>query len=104
MCNGELDVGNGFVKLSVGDHQVLDGGIFLNGCVFQIVERRSHLQCLFEFGGLICTKRCVSSSHAIDVTHFCKGGSPMGIPVGPSVVKRQATFPLVPGQCHVAAC
>ncbi len=53
-----------------------------------IVKRRSHLLCLVKFGGLICTKRCVASSHAIDVMHFSKGGGPMGLPVGPSVVDR----------------
>ncbi len=103
LSNGELDVGNGYGECCIGGHQVLNGGILLNGCICQIVERRSHLLCLIMFGGLICTKRCVAGRHAIDVTHFGKGGSPMGLPVGPSVVDRWVTFPLVPGQRHVAA-
>ncbi len=56
MCKGELDVGNGFGERCVGGHQVLNGIVFLNCCVCQIIERRSHLLRLFEFGGLICTK------------------------------------------------
>ncbi len=59
--------------------------------------------CLYEFGGLICTKSCLSGSHAIDIPHLSKGGSSAGLPVGPSGVDDRATFPLVPGQCHVAA-
>ncbi len=103
LCDGELDVGNGFGEHCIGGHQVLDGGILLNGCIHQIVERRSCLLCLFEFGG-ISAKCCVTGSHANDVAHFCKGSGPMGLPVGPSVVGRQAMFPLTPGQCHVEAC
>jgi hypothetical protein len=38
LCNGELDVGDGFGEHCVGGHQVLDVGILLNGCVCQIVE------------------------------------------------------------------
>ncbi len=59
--------------------------------------------CLFEFGGLICTKHCVAGSHAIDIAHLSKGGSPMGLSVGPSVANDMATFPLTPGQHNVAA-
>jgi hypothetical protein len=101
-CKGVLDVSNGFGEHCIGGHQVLNGDILLNGCICQIVMRRSHLLCQFEFGSLICTKRCVSGSHAIDVLHFSKGGSSMGLQVGPSVVEKWAMFPLVPGQCHVA--
>jgi hypothetical protein len=75
----------------------------LNGCVCQIVERRSHLLCLVELSGLICTKRCVTGSHAIDIMHFGKGGGPMGLPLGQSVVDRWVTFLLAPGQRHAAA-
>ncbi len=103
MCNGELDVGNGFGECGIGGDQVFDGGILLNGHVCQIVKGRCHLLCLFEFGSLICTKRCITSSHAIDIAHLGKGGGPMGLPVGPSVVNDRATFPLAPGQRHVAA-
>ncbi len=103
MCDGELDVGNCFGECGVGDDQIFDGGIFLNGCVCQIVEGRCHLLCLFEVGSLISTKRCLAGSHAIDVAHLGKGGSPVGLPVGPSVVNDRAMFPLVPGQYHVAA-
>jgi hypothetical protein len=103
LCDGELDVGNGFGERCVGGYQVLNGGILLNGCICQIVKRRSHLLCLVKFGSLICTKRCVAGSHAIDVTHFGNGGSSMCLPVGPSVVNRWAMFPLAPGQHHVAA-
>jgi hypothetical protein len=74
---GWLDVGTDFGEHCIGDHQVLDGGILFNGRICQSVERRSHLLCLFEFIGLICAKRCVSGSHAIDVMHFGKGGGPM---------------------------
>ncbi len=81
-----------------------DGGILLNGCMHQIVQGRSHLLCLVEFGGLICTKCCVAGSHAIDIAHLGKDGGPMGLPVGPSVVNNWAMFPLAPGQHHVAAC
>ncbi len=97
-----LDVGNGFAERCIGGHQVFDGGVLLNCCACQIVERRSHLLCLVEFGGLICAKRCVPSSHAIDVVQFGKGSGPMRLPVWPSVVDRGATFPLTPGQHHVA--
>ncbi len=76
----------------------------MNGCIHQIFEGRCHLLCLVEFSGLIRAKLCVAGSHAIDIMHFSKGGGPMGLPVGPSVVDRWATFPLVPGQQHVAAC
>ncbi len=103
-CNGELDVSDGFGECCVGGDQVFDGGILLNSCVCQIVERRSHLLCLVKFGGLICTKHCVAGSHAIDIVHFGIGGGPMGLPVGPSVVNNWSTFPLAPGQGHVAAC
>jgi hypothetical protein len=98
LCNRELDFSNGFGEHCVGGHQVFDGVILLNGCICQIVERRSHLLCLFELGGLICTKHCVAGSHATetDVTHFGKGSSTMGHPVGPSAVDRRATFPLMP--------
>ncbi len=101
-CNGELDVDYGFGEHCVGDHQVLYGGILLNGCICKIVKRRSHLLCLFELGGLSSATCYVPSSHAIDVAHFGKGGGPMGLPVGPSVVNRWAMLPLTPGQHHVA--
>ncbi len=87
-CDGELDVDDGFGECCIGGNQVLHGSILLNGCICQIVGRRSHLLCLVKFGGLICTKRCLTGSHAIDIAHFGKGGSPMGLPVGPSVVNR----------------
>ncbi len=103
-CNGELDVSDAFGERCVGGHQVLNGGVLLNGYVCQIFERRSHLLCLFKFGGLICAKPCIAGSHVIDVAHFGEGSSPMGLPVGPSVVDRREKFPLAPGQCHVAAC
>ncbi len=83
---------------------ILDGGILLNGCVCQIVKRRSRLLCLVQFVNLICTKCCVAGSHAIDVMHFGKGGGPVGLPVGPNVANRWAMFPLAPGQRHVATC
>ena len=51
-CNRELDVGDGFGKHCVGGHQVLDGDVLLNCCVCQIIEIRSHLLHLFQFGGL----------------------------------------------------
>jgi hypothetical protein len=103
-CDGELDVSNGFGECGVGGNQVFDGGILLNDCVCQIVEGRSHLLCLVESSGLICTKCCVAGSHVIDITHLSKGGSPMGLPVGPGVVNNWMILPLVPGQRHVAAC
>jgi hypothetical protein len=78
--------------------------VFLNGRVCQIVERRCHLLCLFRFGSLISTKHCLPSSHVIDIKHLGKGGSPMGLPVGPSVVDYRVMFPLAPGQRHVATC
>ncbi len=46
LCDGELDVGDGFGECRVSGDQVLDGGILLNGHVCHIVERRSHLLCL----------------------------------------------------------
>ncbi len=103
MCNRELDVDNCFGERCVGGHQILDGFLLLSCCICQIIERRSHLLHLFEFGGLVCANRCVSSSHSIDVANFGKDGCPMGLPVGPSVIGKQATFPLASGQCHVAA-
>jgi hypothetical protein len=103
LCNGELDVGDGFGEHCIGGHQVLDGGVLLNCCVCQIIKGGSHLLCLFKFGGLVCTKCCVPGRHLIDVVQFGQGSSPIGLLVGPSVVGKQATFPLVPGQCHVAA-
>ncbi len=102
-CDGELNVGDGFGECGVGGNQVFDGGVLLNGCNCQIVKGRCHLTCLSEFGGLICTKCCLASSHAIDIAHLGKGGGPVGLPVGPSVVKDRATFPLAPGQRHVPA-
>jgi hypothetical protein len=104
LCDGELDVSNSFGECCIGGNWVLDGGILLNGCIHQIVKRRSRLLGLIKFGSLIRAKRCVAGSHAIDVAHFSKGSSPMGLPVGPSVVDRRTTFPLAPGQRHVAAC
>jgi hypothetical protein len=103
LCDQELDVSKGFVEHCISSHQVLDGGVLFNGCLCQIVERRSHLLCLFEFGGLICAKRCVAVSHAIDVVHFYKGSGTMGLPVGLSVVDRWATFPLASGPWHFTA-
>ncbi len=38
LCDGKLDVGNGFVECGVGGNQVFDCGILLNGRVCQIVE------------------------------------------------------------------
>jgi hypothetical protein len=104
LCNGELDVRDCFGECGVGGDWFFDDGVFLNGRVHQIVEGRWHLLCLFEFGSLICTKRCLAGSHTIDIAHLSKGGSPVGLPVGPSVVKDRAMFPIAPGQCHVAAC
>jgi hypothetical protein len=104
LCNGELNVGNGFGECGVGGNQVFDGGILLNGCVCQIVEGRHHLLCLFEFCNLIRTKRCIASSHANDIAHLGKDGNSMGLPVRSSVVNDRETFPLVSGQHHVAAC
>ncbi len=103
LCNGKLDFGDGFGECGVGGDQVFDGGILLNGHVCQIVEGRCHLLCLFELGSLICTKRCIAGSHAINIAHLGKGSGPMGLPVGPSVVDDRATFSLVPGQRYVAA-
>jgi hypothetical protein len=40
----------------------------------------------------------------IDDVHFDKAGGPMGLTVGPYVVRKRFTFPLVPGQHYVAAC
>jgi hypothetical protein len=79
LCNGELDVGDGFGECGVGDDQVFDGGIIFSGRICQIVKGRHHLLCLFEFGGLICTKCCIPGSHAIDIPHLGKGGSPISI-------------------------
>ncbi len=31
LCNGELDVGDGFGECDVGGDQVFDGGVLLNG-------------------------------------------------------------------------
>ncbi len=76
----------------------------MNGHVCQFVKGRSYLLCLVEFGGLICTKRCLAGSHAIDIVHLSNGGSLMGLPVGPSVIDERTRFPLVPGQRHVATC
>jgi hypothetical protein len=102
-CDGKLDVGNGFGECGVGGNQVFDSGIFLNGCICQIVEERCNLLCLFEFSSLIRTKRCITGSHVDNIPHLGKGSSLIGLPIGPSVVNDRATFPLVPGQCHVAA-
>jgi hypothetical protein len=102
LCDGELDVSNGSGECGVGGNQVFDGGALLNGCIPQIVKVRYHMLYLFEFGGLICTKRSLSGSHAIDIAHLGKGGSSVGLPVGPSVVKDRATFPFAPGHHHVA--
>jgi hypothetical protein len=99
-----MDVSNGFGERYVGGHQVLDGGVLLNHRVCQIIKERSHLLCLFEFGGLVCAKRCVPGCHSIDVVYFGQGSSPIGLPVGPSVVGKQAMFLLAPGQHHVVAC
>ncbi len=104
LCNGELDVGDGFGECGIGGNQAFDGGVVLNGHVCQIVKGRCHLLCLFEFGGLICTKHHLAGSHAIDIAHLGKGGSPVGLPVGPIVVEDRVTFPLALGQRHVAAC
>jgi hypothetical protein len=103
-CNGELDVGNGFGECDIGGDQVFDGGVLLNGCVCQIVKGRCHMLCLSKFGGLIHTKHCLASTHAIDIMHLGKGGSPVGFPVGPTVVEDRATFSLVPGQCCMIPC
>ncbi len=104
LCNGKLDVRDGFGECGVGGDQVFDGGVLLNGCVHQIVEGRCHLLCLFKLGSLICTKCCLIGCQVIDIAHLGKGGGPVDLPVGPSVVEDWATFPLVPGQRHVAAC
>ena len=96
-------MGNDFGECGVGD-QVFDGVIFLNGPVCQVVEERCHLLCLFNFGSLISTNRCLASSHAIDIAHLGRGSNPVGLLVGPSVVNDRATFLLMPDQRHVAAC
>ncbi len=95
-------MGNDFGECGVGD-QVFDGVIFLNGPVCQVVEERCHLLCLFNFGSLISTNRCLASSHAIDIAHLGRGSNPVGLLVGPSVVNDRAMFSLAPGQRHVAA-
>jgi hypothetical protein len=38
------------------------------------------------------------------MVYLGKDGSPMGLPVGPSVVNDRATCLLAPGQHHVATC
>ncbi len=101
LCNGELDVGNGFGEHCVGGHQIIDGGILLNCHVHQIIKRRSHLLCLIKFDGLVCAKHCVCGCHSFDIAHIGKGSSPIGLPVEPSVVGKRATFPLAPCQHHV---
>ncbi len=98
-----MDIGNGLGERCIGGHQVLDGGVLLNCHVCWIVNGRSHLLCLFEFGSLVCSKCCVPGRHLIDIGHFGKGSNPMGLPVGPCVVRKRAMFPLGPGQHHVAA-
>ncbi len=92
LCNGELDVGNGFGECGIGGNQIFNGGVLLNGRVCQIVKGRCHLLCLFKFGGLICTKCCLAGSHALDSMHLSKGSCPVGLPVGPSVVEDGVTF------------
>jgi hypothetical protein len=99
-----MDVGDGFGESRVGGNQVLDGGVLLNSPVCKIVEGRSHLLHQFEFSGLFCKKCCVPNHHLIDVAHFGEGSGPMGFSVGPCMVRKRATFPLAPGQRHVAAC
>jgi hypothetical protein len=99
LCDGELDVGDGFGECGIGGDQVFDGGIILYSRICQIVKGIHHLLCLFEFGGLICTKHYIAGSHAIDITHLGKGGSPMGLPVGPSVVNDRNVMLL-----HARAC
>jgi hypothetical protein len=102
LCDGELDVGDGFGECGAGDDQVFDGGILLNGRVCQVVKGRCHLLCLVKFGGLICTKRCLTGSHVIVIAHLGKGGGLVGLPVRSSVVNDRATFPLTPSQPHNA--
>ncbi len=102
-CNGDLDVGNGFGEHCVDGHQVLNGGVLLSCCLCQIIKGRSHLLHLFKFSGLVCTKCCVPGHHPIDVVHFSKGSGPIGLPVGPCVVRKWMMFPLTPGQHHDAA-
>ncbi len=38
LCDGELDVGDGFGECGIGGDQVFDCGVLLNGGVCQIVE------------------------------------------------------------------
>ncbi len=102
MCNGELDDSNGLGECRVGGHQVIDGGILLDGHICKIVEGRGHLLRLLKFGGLVGAKRCFPGCHAIDATHFGEGSSPIFLPGGPCVVGKRAAFPFAPGQCHVA--
>ncbi len=92
-----MDVGDGLGERCAGGHQVHSGGVLLNCCIRQIVEGRSHLLHLFQFGCLVCAKCCVPGCHLIDVAHFGKGSSLTGLPVGPSAVRKRAMFPLVPG-------
>ena len=42
--------------------------------------------------------------HAVDVTHFGKRRSPVGLPIGPSVVSHRSATPFSPRQGHVPSC
>ncbi len=70
LCDGELDVGDGFGECGIGGDQVFNGGVLFNGCICQIVKGRCRLLCLFKFGGLIRTKHCLAGSHAIDTVYL----------------------------------
>jgi hypothetical protein len=72
-----LDFLDGLSKGGVGCNQVVNGCIFLDGCVGKVIKGHHHLLCLFKLHGFIEAKGDFASSHVQDVVHLCKNCRPM---------------------------
>ena len=58
-----LDILDGLGEGGVGRDEVVYGGVLLDGCVGEVVQRCGHLLCLFEFRGLVGSEGGVSGCH-----------------------------------------
>jgi hypothetical protein len=88
-------------KLHIGCDEVVDPHILLNPRVGKVVRKCSDLACLVLFLSCIGAEFCLAQRHAVDVTHFGKGGPPVGFPFGPGVVSNDTTVPLLSCHSHV---
>ena len=99
---GRVGVREGLGKAFVGRDQFVHCVVLLYGGVREVVEGRGHSFGLFCLGCCLVGEGAVACCHAHDVARFCKGSSPMRLPIVPSVVNNWTTCPLAPREFHSA--